>query len=124
MHLARTVDPSSRTVRGVYRIHDASDPSLRVGAGVEAAIPTGDEVSGVVVPASAVLEVDGRPLIYVQTEGESFEERPARLGPRDGPRVLVEAGVEAGERVVTKGAVLVRLAGRAGGDAVGHGHVH
>lgn len=124
VHFSRTVDPRTRTVRAVFRLEGTDDPSLRVGAAVQAAVPTGEPVSGVVVPASAVLEVDGRSLIYVQPEGESFEERGVRLGPRDGARVLVEAGVAAGERLVTEGAILVRLASQGSAGATGHGHVH
>ncbi|MEZ4340862.1 MAG: hypothetical protein R3B82_29925, partial [Sandaracinaceae bacterium] len=66
--------------------------------------------------------VEGRSVVYVQAEGESFEERGVRLGASQGDRVAVLSGVEAGERVVTRGAHLVRLAGSSG--AVGHGHVH
>jgi len=124
VHFSRTVDPRTRTVRAVFRLDGAEDATLRVGAAVQASLPTGDAVHGVVVPASAVLEVEGRPVVYVQPEGESFEARDVRLGPRDGSRVLVVAGVEAGERVVTEGAILVRLASQSDSGATGHGHVH
>jgi multidrug efflux pump subunit AcrA (membrane-fusion protein) len=46
-----------------------------------------------------------------------------RLGIRDGDYVQVIEGVAPGERVVTRGAYLVRLAGSAPA-AAGHGHAH
>jgi cobalt-zinc-cadmium efflux system membrane fusion protein len=55
--------------------------------------------------------------------GESFGRRVVRLGIRDGNQVQVVEGLEPGERVVTRGAYLVRLAG-ASPAAAGHGHAH
>ena len=55
--------------------------------------------------------------------GEHFEKRVLQTGIRDGGMVEVKSGVQAGERVVTRGAYLVRLAASAP-DAFGHGHVH
>ncbi len=121
VHASRTVDPTSRTVRVVYALGEP-DESLRVGAALRVLIPVGEAVEAVTVPRSAVLDVEGRSVVYVQAEGESFEERVVRLGPSEGDRVAVTSGVEEGERIVTRGAHLVRLAGSSG--AVGHGHVH
>jgi len=44
-------------------------------------------------------------------------------GSVDGSWVQVNAGVTAGERVVSEGAYLVKLAA-AGGEEIGHGHAH
>ena len=121
VHASRTVDPQSRTVRVVYSLGRTED-TFRVGAAIHVLVPVGDAVDAVTVPRSAVLEVEGRSVVYVQVEGESFAERSVRTGPTEGASVAILAGVEAGERVVTRGAHLVRLAGSSG--AVGHGHVH
>jgi hypothetical protein len=45
------------------------------------------------------------------------------LGAQHGDRVIVQAGLEPGERIVTRGAHLVHLAS-AGAESHGHGHVH
>jgi membrane fusion protein, heavy metal efflux system len=63
------------------------------------------------------------PVVYVQTEGESFEKRNPRLGASDGVFTRVLSGIEAGERVVTEGAAFIRLASLATTE-MGHGHVH
>ena len=121
VHASRTVDPGSRTVRVVYALGESED-ALRVGAAVHVLVPVGPPVDAVTVPRSAILDVEGRSIVYVQVEGESFAERSVRTGPTEGARIAILAGVEAGERVVTRGAHLVRLAGSSG--SVGHGHVH
>jgi membrane fusion protein, heavy metal efflux system len=120
--VGRTVDPTSRTVDVIYALSDP-DPALRVGGLVQVSLPAGEEITGVVVPTAAVLHDEGREIVYVQVDGEHFEERGVLTGARSGDRVALRRGVEAGERVVTRGAHLVRLTGSAGsGDA--HGHIH
>ncbi|MBK6424347.1 MAG: hypothetical protein IPF77_19445 [Gemmatimonadetes bacterium] len=84
---------------------------------------TGAETRGVVIPAAAVLDEDGRAIAYVQPEGERFEKRELTLGGRDGERVAVVSGLAPGERVVTGAAYQVRLASLS--TAVpAHGHEH
>ena len=121
VHASRSVDERRRTVRVVYALGEA-DQSLRVGGAVRVLVPVGEAVEAVTVPRSAILDVEGRDVVYVQEEGEAFSERAVRLGPSDGDRVAVLTGIDEGERVVTRGAHLVRLAGSSG--AAGHGHVH
>lgn len=121
VYCSRTVDPDTRTVRVVYALDDPPE-ALHVGAAVRVLVPVGEAVEAVTVPRSAVLDVEGRSVVYVQAEGEAFEERAVRTGARQGDLVAVDSAVEPGERVVTVGAHLVRLAGSSG--SVGHGHVH
>ena len=76
-----------------------------------------------VVPAAAIVDDAGRPIVFVQREGETFERRAVTLGPRAGELVQITEGVKAGDRVVTKGAYLVRLASLST-SVPAHGHVH
>ena len=122
IHLGRVVQPLSRTVDVIYGLKEPAE-SLRVGALVQVAVPVGAPVTGVIVPRSAVLADKGRSLVYVQVEGEAFEERVVRLGSSSGANVLVTAGVTAGERLVTHGANVIRLSSRSA-NAPSHGHVH
>ena len=108
-------------MRVVYALGQTEDV-FRVGAAVHVLVPVGPPLDAVTVPRSAILEIEGRSVVYVQVEGESFAERSVRTGPTEGSRIAITGGVEEGERVVTRGAHLIRLAGSSG--SVGHGHVH
>ncbi len=121
VHASRTVDELTRTVGVMYAL-GATDDAFRVGAAVNVLIPVGAPVDSVTVPRSAILEVEGRSVVFVQLTGESFVERAVRTGPSEGDRVAIRAGVAEAERVVTQGAHLLRLAGSSG--SLGHGHVH
>jgi membrane fusion protein, heavy metal efflux system len=116
------IDPRTRTASVTVEYPTAQGPEAlgtRLPAGVFVSEPT----PRLALPRSAVIEDGGRDVVYVQAGGESFTRRPVELGIRDGELVEVLSGVEAGERVVSRGAYLVRLAA-VGGDEIGHGHTH
>jgi membrane fusion protein, heavy metal efflux system len=122
LSVGSVIDPASRTLPVIYQIPNG-DGSIKVGQNARVEIQTGQRVRGVVIPVTAVLDEDGRPVAYVQPEGESFEKRELKLGGRQGDRVLVLEGIKAGERVVTGAAYQVRLASLS--TAVpAHGHEH
>ena len=75
------------------------------------------------VPESAIVDDGGRPVVFVQLEGEKFARRPVTLGNRESGYVQVLEGVRPGERVVTRGAYLIRLAAMSN-QIPAHGHVH
>ena len=120
--IGSVIEPASRTLPVIYEMPNA-DGSLKVGATARVQVRTGARRSGVVIPASAVLEEDGRPIAYVQVEGESFEKRVLTIGGEERGGVLVMSGIRAGERVVTGAPYQVRLASMST-SAPAHGHEH
>jgi membrane fusion protein, heavy metal efflux system len=70
-----------------------------------------------------VLDEGGLSVVFVMIGGESFERRQVRLGAREGDWVEVLDGLTPGQRVVSRGAYLVKLAST-GTAQIGHGHAH
>ncbi|HSK20938.1 MAG TPA: efflux RND transporter periplasmic adaptor subunit [Longimicrobiales bacterium] len=116
------LDPRTRTVPVVFEIAEAG-ALYTFGQLAQVAVPSGGEVTGVVIPNRAIIDDNGTPVAYVQTGGEEFERRVLSLGASDGVRTHIVAGVRAGEMVVTTGAFQVRLASMSGDDFAG-GHAH
>lgn len=103
---------------------DNPNRQLVVGSKVAAQLLGGEAAGeGVAVPVAAIQEEEGIPIVYVQTEGETIEKRYPKLGASDGSYVQALSGIEAGERVVTKGATFIRLATLSTSE-MGHGHAH
>jgi len=119
---ARVVDPATRTLKATYLL-DNRRPQLAIGQSTFLRLFISDLVEEPTVPRSALVDDSGRTLVYVQTGGESFEGRPVTLGNRQGAEVQITAGLRPGERVVTQGAYLVRLASMSS-QAPAHGHAH
>lgn len=116
------IDPISRTAEIRFAL-DNRKPGLRVGQAVKLRLFVGDEKSSTAIPESAVVDDGGRPVVFVQTGGESFERRPVQLGNAANGYVQVIDGVDPGERVVSRGAYIVRLAAMST-QVPAHGHAH
>jgi membrane fusion protein, heavy metal efflux system len=93
------------------------------GDAVEVYLKSRPIPNALVVPATALIEEQGSFYVYVQTAGESFVKRSVTLGAQDGRMVQLLSGVAAGERVVTKGGYLIKLATQSG-SVPAHGHEH
>jgi RND family efflux transporter MFP subunit len=99
-----TADRSKATVRVRIRI-DTKDPRLIPEMGVRVSFLQDDtEVSdgatdGVLIPASAIRELDEGSIVFVLV-GDHVRERRVTPGGEIGDRRLVEQGLTAGERVV------------------------
>lgn len=115
------LDPATRTAPVIY---EAPNPKglLRLGMTASVRAISGAR-RGPVLPAAAVVDDNGQPVAYVQVAGEAFERRALTLGPKEGGRVLVTAGLKAGERVVTEGGYSLRLATLTS-TVPAHGHAH
>ncbi len=75
------------------------------------------------VPAATLTEEQGGYYLYVQITGESYTKRSVIPGENDGLRVEIKEGLHAGERVVTRGVMLIKAASMTSG-VVGDGHSH
>lgn len=117
-----TVDASTRSVPVVFEF-EKPDPRLRVGMSAKGQVFAGSAREAVAIPVSAVLDENGIAVVFVMTGGESFERKPVRLGIREGDWVEVVEGLEPGQRVVSRGAYLVKLAAT-NTAKIGHGHAH
>ena len=78
----------------------------------------------VVVPRTALVEEMGAFFVFVQNSPVSFEKRSVEVGVTDGNLVKIIKGVHAGERVVTKGAIALKLSQGAAALDPHAGHVH
>lgn len=120
--VGRVIDRQSRTVPVIF---DLANPGgrLRIGQFAKVHVATGAAARLLAIPESAILDEGGKPVAYVQVEGERFQRRVLTLGPRALGWVGVREGLRAGERVVSRGAYEVKLTA-ASGAIPQHGHVH
>jgi multidrug efflux pump subunit AcrA (membrane-fusion protein) len=84
--------------------------SRRPGASVVLAVRFGAPQTLLAVPKEAVVEINTRPFVFVQVDGEHFEKRAVTLGRADGGFVHVVSGVAKGDRIVTRGGFDIHLA--------------
>jgi cobalt-zinc-cadmium efflux system membrane fusion protein len=108
------VDPTSRLATWLVDVappaKGASASGLRVGSSVVLSARFGEAQPMLAVPRGAVVEINTRPYVFVQLDGEHFEKRAVTVGPADGPWVAIVSGVQKDERVVTRGGFDIHLA--------------
>lgn len=73
------------------------------------------------VPISAITEEQGVYFIYIQEEATHYRKQEVKLGESDGTRVEILSGLKSGEKVVTQGAIHVKLAASTM-EIPGHSH--
>ena len=100
-----------------------NDGSLLEGAFAEVYLIAGERENVLSVPSTALGEEQGGSYVFVQVSGESYSKRRVETGPSDGRRVEILSGLAAGERVVTRGKMLIKAASMETGE-IAHGHSH
>ncbi|HET9887169.1 MAG TPA: efflux RND transporter periplasmic adaptor subunit [bacterium] len=79
----------------------------RPGMFVTARIVTARETVPLAVPDQAMVQLEGRPCIFVEAANE-FHPRPIEPGRTDGQWTEVRSGIETGERFVSEGAFILK----------------
>lgn len=98
--------------------------TLTTGSFVEIFLKTATRSKALTIPNSALLEEQGIYFVWVQTTPELFEKREVSLGKTDGLKSEVLKGITQADRIVTRGAMLIKLAQATGTLDAHSGHVH
>ena len=95
-------DPNTRT-RNVYLTLNDPPPAFRLGITVVVTF-TRPVPPHVDLPATAVLEKDGKTFVWVIDPAKStVSQRAVTVGAREGDNIAITSGIAAGERIVVAG---------------------
>jgi RND family efflux transporter MFP subunit len=94
------------------------------GEFVDLYLKTVGNSKAITVPNTALLEEQGMFFVFVQLTPELFEKRGIEVGATDGIRSEVINGLKENERVISRGALLVKLSQASGALDPHAGHVH
>jgi len=71
-------------------------------------LEVGEAAQFIAVPREAVLEVDGKQFVYVVNDPDRYMKREVKISNISPDQVRIIEGLTPGERIVTKGAVLIK----------------
>ncbi len=95
-------------IHGLSYIYQAGSlPSLPAGMNIVASLPDGKRETGVVVPRSSVVWLNGKSWVFVKTGSDEFVRKEIRTGDSAGGGWFIDRGIVPGEEVVVKGAQLL-----------------
>ncbi len=102
------IDPATRTIK-VRGTVDNPRRLLKAEMFVSVSLP-GANTEGVSVPAKAVFLQGDKHYVFIERSPGQFVRREVQTGDEQDGQILVLAGVESGQRVVTEGCVLLQQA--------------
>jgi RND family efflux transporter MFP subunit len=115
------IDEQTRAASVVFQVPN-DGRALRIGMQADVRLDAGESVTAMMIPKEAVLDNEGKKIVYVLLSGEEFQRREVTLGDEYGGKVAVLSGLQKGERVVTQGAYQIRLQELRPADAGAHSH--
>jgi membrane fusion protein, heavy metal efflux system len=101
------VDPTSRTIKLRAWVNN-QDHRLKPEMFARLNLQVGDATRILVVPKEAVLEADGKQFVYVVDEPNRYTKREVKVSNFTLDQMRVLEGLTPGQRIVTKGAVLIK----------------
>ena len=101
------VDPATRTIKVRAWVNNESR-KLKPEMFARLQLDVSDTAQFLMLPREAVLEVDGKQFVYVVTNGNQYAKREVQISNISSDQVRIIEGLAQGERIVTKGAVLVK----------------
>ena len=120
--------PTTATAQqtGYIPIHFSFDNngSAIPGAFVEVYIIGNTKPNAIVLPVDAISEQQGKYYVYIKLDDECYEKRLVTIGSSNGTEVEILSGLSRKDEVVTKGAIIVKLAESSGAVPEGHSHNH
>ena len=119
-YVSPSVDGRTRT--GLARVFLSNEnQAWKPGMFVQSDIAIGEYPVDVVVPESAIIDLEGQTTIFVK-EGERWEPRPVTVGRDDGKMAEILSGLQPGESYVIQGGFVLKAQLQKNEFESGHNH--
>lgn len=100
------IDPVTRTIKVKVVLSNAKG---KIMPGMFAKADFGAYENGtIVIPVSALVSVEEKNYVFVASSDEEFQRRSVLIAPMHGDSVVVTSGLKNGEKVVSRGAMLLK----------------
>jgi membrane fusion protein, heavy metal efflux system len=121
LDIGAVINEQSRAATVTFEVPNR-DRTLRIGMQANVRLDAGEGAEALIIPKEAVLDSEGKKIVYVLLSGEEFQRREVTVGDEYGNKVAALSGLQPGERVVTQGAYQIRLQELRPADAGAHSH--
>lgn len=121
MSSGKSVVSTSSYVPVTFQLDNKGD--IVPGSYAEIFLITGERDGVLSLPLTALTEEQGVYYVYIQENAHTYHKQEVSLGATDGEYVEILTGLKGGEKVVTKGAINVKLAS-ASAAIPAHNHNH
>lgn len=121
INLGSVIDEKTRATSVIFEVPNV-DGELKLGMQADVRLTSITSIEATVIPKEAVLDREGKKVVYVLVTGEEFRRRDVTVTEDFGQFVGVTAGLSPGDRVVTQGAYQIFLQETNPADPGVHSH--
>ncbi len=107
IYVGDVVDPNTRTIKVRCNVKN-TDLKLKPEMFARLNLKLVSEIPVMVLPKEAVIELGGQGFVYVQTAQDTYVRKAVVTGTVAGDSIQIREGLQPGERVVVKGALLLK----------------
>ena len=100
------------------------NPLAFPGGYVEVYLICGERKGVISVPRDALLEIQGNKYVYIVEDDHEYEKKPVKTGASDGERIEIIEGIKEGDKIVTRGSSIIRMAEVSSIAPPAHTHNH
>ena len=107
IHIGAALNPETRTMQVRCLIHNPRG-NLRSEMYATIEIRGSATASTLVIPREAVQDINGEKVVFLALADNSFEKKVVALGREQGDKIEISSGLQAGQRIVTKGGFFIK----------------
>ena len=107
IHIGAALNPQTRTMQVRCLVNNPRG-NLRPEMYATIQLSSGATASALTLPREAIQDVDGEKVVFLALDDNSFEKKVVELGREQGDKIEISSGLQAGQRVVTKGGFFIK----------------
>lgn len=105
---AQTINPTNQSQRVLFEM-DNRNNDFKIGEFVNIRAFATQTTRDMMLPNSAITEINGRPIIFIKDSAEHYSMSFVQLGENNGTYTVLLKGAEDGERIVLNGAYQMKM---------------
>lgn len=105
---AQTINPTNQSQRVLFQV-DNPDGEFKIGAFVNVRVYAKEASRNLVVPNTAINEVNGKPVVFIKDAAEHYTMSYVQVGNDNGESTVILKGAEEGERIVVNGSYQLKM---------------
>jgi RND family efflux transporter MFP subunit len=108
VNAALEVNPSNQSQKVIFRLSNPGG-DFRIGEFVTMQAYLKQSDKSIFVPNSALSEINGKPVVFIKEDPESYVIRYVSIGEDNGSHTVIQKGLDEKERYVTEGTYQVKM---------------
>ncbi len=108
LSISQKINPSNQSQQVLFEMKNPGS-DFKIGEFVNIRVFEAEESGKLALPNSAIVDINGKPLVFIKNSAERFSVSYVQLGANNGGFTTILKGVGEGERVATNGSYQLKM---------------